>query len=66
MFVSEMRETRCRYVGAMFEISGHVNPSQLHVDKDYINNLTQLKSRDQDPNRPAADQLAHVQAQPRS
>ena len=46
--VSETRETRCCYVGAMSEISGHVNPSQLHVDKDYTNNLTQLKSRDQE------------------
>ena len=29
MFVSEIRETRCRYAGAMSEISGHGRPQGL-------------------------------------
>ena len=29
MFVSEIRETRCRYAGAMSEISGHGRPQRL-------------------------------------
>ena len=34
MFVSEMRETRCRYGGAMSEISGHVKPLLLSEHRE--------------------------------
>ena len=55
MFVAEMKETRCRYAGAMSEISGHdYNDIEDEVLDVFLRSIIDLS-----PNGPFAAERSH-------